>query len=1271
MRGLRLLLLCCCVALASKFQLKLNPQMSYEYRYEGVVKFGLGIPNVAESGVRLTCKVNIAGLSAQTFALKISDLVFNKLNGVPGQTSFSASPKIAGRISAQLNNPIMFEYVSGHIGDIRASAAVSDTVLNIVRGILGFFQVTLKTTQRVYELEEVGIHGMCQSHYTIEENKETKDMSVTKVVDVDNCREKAAVYSGLATAVLDEAARRRGESIATTVRYIHTVRPTAEGGVVTKAQALERQFFTPFNVKGGTLKMQATKELVLLDVRGAERAVIFRAAESRGNMVFKFVDASVNIPVLMQNLKDPVPKAVELIKRLADANIYQIDSSTTEDTIKVYQLLRAMPFEGLEELWKNLSTNDEYRRWLLDMVVEVGDARLLKFLEKRFLAGDMTPLHAMQIMLLSMNHLRPLPELVELAKVFLNMPFTKSNIYLWHGVVLSYGSLVYKHCAYYTPCPVAAVQPLLDMATEALRTKNEADMVLVLKALGNAGHPGSIKTIIRFLPGVAAVPVDLPPRVLSAAVQSMRLIAARDPHSVQDVALTLFLEKNLPSDIRMLALMMLFEAKPSMSLVSTLATHLQQESDLHLVSFSFSLLKSLARSRTPENHALVTACNVAVKILAPKYGRLSYHYSKALRLDWFSDEYLMGTAAEAFMLKGATRVVPSEIIMKWKMNFIGRILQLLEIGVRADGIKELFGANIPAFKGDLSFTDFQAILSVLKNWENLPTDQPVFTAYSRASGQEWFFTDINKDLIQNIVGAISPDAGKERPLWTVIENLQKGTSWHWTRAFLIFEARFFQATTLGLPVEISKYYEAVNGITTNAKAAVNPPLTQNLGQLLTSEVALETDGFIGCTKDFWITYGINTELFQSGIEFKAKTQHAVPWKFSVKMNVREKKFEFDLPAFKKEVELFSVRSNVYVVSRNIEEPDKAKMTPIMPKDGDSDHEVVHVDPSVVKPESKPMVRANTWHPVTKMCTESNIYGVGACVESELRREFYHEEYPLYYFLGYTAFAFKLTPAQTNKPMERIHFELNLNPSSRQPMNAQQLLRALRRLSKEAAQRHRLSSNSASSGQSQQDSRVEFVDSAPAPVFNVKAFAVGGNEKPEGYEACVYYTPEANMKNTQLIVSQVGDDTNWKMCLDASVISHSGLQTHIRWGSECQSYEMSIKANAGRLPGSLPTLRAKVHWSTIPETMAAMGRRVESYIPGVALLLGFSEQHETNVKQEVTASVVAASADSVDVKLKLPEYTVYRKAIPFPLPPVSFEEVQSDARNGTRDGFGQT
>lgn len=50
----------------------------------------------------------------------------------------------------------------------------------------------------------------------------------------------------------------RGESIVSTVRYVYTVKPTAEGGIITQAHGLERQLFSPFNVRGGTFKMQAT-----------------------------------------------------------------------------------------------------------------------------------------------------------------------------------------------------------------------------------------------------------------------------------------------------------------------------------------------------------------------------------------------------------------------------------------------------------------------------------------------------------------------------------------------------------------------------------------------------------------------------------------------------------------------------------------------------------------------------------------------------------------------------------------------------------------------------------------------------------------------------------------------------------------------------------------------------------------------------------------------------------------------------------------------------
>lgn len=90
--------------------------------------------------------------------LKLSDLAFGEFNGFPGKNGYIASPKLTKRIAAQFLKPFLFDYASGHVSDIRASAETSDTVVNIVRGIVSFFQVTVKTTQRFYELEEA-------SHY--------------------------------------------------------------------------------------------------------------------------------------------------------------------------------------------------------------------------------------------------------------------------------------------------------------------------------------------------------------------------------------------------------------------------------------------------------------------------------------------------------------------------------------------------------------------------------------------------------------------------------------------------------------------------------------------------------------------------------------------------------------------------------------------------------------------------------------------------------------------------------------------------------------------------------------------------------------------------------------------------------------------------------------------------------------------------------------------------------------------------------------------------
>lgn len=99
--------------------------------------------------------------------LKISDLAFEEFNGFPGKISFIAAPKLTQRISAQLIKPFTFEFASGHVGSIFASAEVSDTVVNIVRGILSFFDLTVKTTQRFYELEEVRISSVIDVTWSV------------------------------------------------------------------------------------------------------------------------------------------------------------------------------------------------------------------------------------------------------------------------------------------------------------------------------------------------------------------------------------------------------------------------------------------------------------------------------------------------------------------------------------------------------------------------------------------------------------------------------------------------------------------------------------------------------------------------------------------------------------------------------------------------------------------------------------------------------------------------------------------------------------------------------------------------------------------------------------------------------------------------------------------------------------------------------------------------------------------------------------------------
>lgn len=70
-------------------------------------------------------------------------------------------------------------------------------------------------------------------------------------------------------------------------------------------------------------------------------------------------------------------------------------------------------------------------------------------------------------------------------------------------------------------------------AGEALSKSNIEEVLLALKALGNVGHPASIKHIKKFLPGYAAGASELPLKVHETAVMALKSIGMRDPKMVR------------------------------------------------------------------------------------------------------------------------------------------------------------------------------------------------------------------------------------------------------------------------------------------------------------------------------------------------------------------------------------------------------------------------------------------------------------------------------------------------------------------------------------------------------------------------------------------------------------------------------------------------------------------------------------------------------------------------------------------------------------------
>lgn len=76
-------------------------------------------------------------------------------------------------------------------------------------------------------------------------------------------------------------------------------------------------------------------------------------------------------------------------------------------------------------------------------------------------------------------------------------------------------------------------QPIHEIVVQAVSRGEIEELIIALKVLGNAGHPASLKPIMKLLPGFGSTGASLPHRVHIETALALRNIAKKEPKMVR------------------------------------------------------------------------------------------------------------------------------------------------------------------------------------------------------------------------------------------------------------------------------------------------------------------------------------------------------------------------------------------------------------------------------------------------------------------------------------------------------------------------------------------------------------------------------------------------------------------------------------------------------------------------------------------------------------------------------------------------------------------
>ncbi|XP_018415365.1 PREDICTED: vitellogenin-1-like [Nanorana parkeri] len=1033
-----------------QYDLEFPSTKSFTYAYEGQVVTGLPEDGFAKAGLKVKCRVQISAASPRILFLKIRNLEMQEFNGIWPTDKFTSSTKLTKLLEKQLATPIKFEYSRGQVGELYIPRGLSQTILNVIRGIMNILQLTIKKTQNAYAMQENGIGGLCHTSYMIQNQPKTKHMVITKSVNLNDCEERERMVTGNAYFYPCPSCQQRNKNSRAAATYNYDVKATNTGGRLLGAEVREVHQFTPFNEINGAVLVEARQRLVL----AAVQEQIHSTPENndyitKESLRYHFERKLIQTPIQLLRTKNAENQISSLLQHLVEHNMGPLSKASPIKFLELVQHLRMASLEEIEGLWKQFSGRDHYRRWLLDAIPAIANHFSLRFLKLKL--KELSEFEAAQAVPLALHLIKADREAIAEAQALLEVVNSHSSSLVRKVAYLAYGSLVHKFCSVTEYCSEEALQPLYDLLAEAKTAMNTMDIILALKGLGNSGQAACIKKILKFLPRITSTSSNLPLPVQAAAVLALKNIGIKHPAKILDICLQLYMDMQQHSVIRRIAAGIILEEKPPSSVVMMMAKSLMKEADMEVGSFVYSSMKRFSRSANPELHEMAAICNIAVAILKSRFEATRGQFSSGFYYDIYSDSLMSGMQSMLNIIHDAADVLPIAALGRLKMNFMGVFTELLEIGFHAEGLQELL-MNRHLFSSGSGLHNIKKIMDMLKKlhgWKPLPSDEPLAFAHLKMFGQELFYQDLNKHSIENILKIFH--SGKFASLQAAVKALQKGLDIHWSKPLLSSENRLIVPTCVGLPLETSLYYSSVTRVQVQARSHITPDPKDDLRilQLLESDISLQAKLSLSMTKEIVFMIGVNTNLIQAGMELRTQASFVLPANVETNANAGQKHFKMDFIPELPDNELISIRSKAFAVTRNSEDLAAAKMTPIVAAGtepnvlkqtfstqglsaGDSTRAEGKFSAEVLSKENAYWSEQPRRHPQlsdVSMCAKAGDLGFQVCLVRNCLTTAFVRNCPLYHLIGDHSVKVVFKPVHTGASVEKIQIEFQAGPGA--------------------------------------------------------------------------------------------------------------------------------------------------------------------------------------------------------------------------------------------------